>query len=61
MSAELHLCSACVERIKWHGVGNGERGYCGSGCPSDGLTITDRRLEKSILHLLGQRTRSAAI
>ncbi len=61
MSAEHHLCSACGERIEWHGAGNGERGSCSSGCPSDGLTIIDRRLEKTILHLLGQRAPSATI
>ena len=61
MSAELQLCSECGERIKWHRAGKSERGDCSSGCPSDGLTITDRRLEKTILHLLGQRAQSATI
>lgn len=62
--AEGRTCSSCgrrmEERRSWRGQGDEVR-YCSDSCRRRRVTATDRRLEATILELLGNRAASATV
>jgi hypothetical protein len=57
-------CATCGRRIEWRRKWArdwDEVRYCSAGCRRHGVTDTDRRLEHTILDLLGGRAGAATI
>jgi hypothetical protein len=57
-------CATCGRRIEWRRKWArdwDEVRYCSAGCRRHGVTDTDRRLEHTILDLLGARAGAATI
>jgi hypothetical protein len=57
-------CATCGRRIEWRRKWArdwDEVRYCSAGCRRHGVTDTDRRLERTILDLLGARAGAATI